>query len=196
MSRKWEGMPPREKNASLRTERAQRCRAAGYFSFAQVRQRLHVMEVAEAVADGIWLPEEEFLPQSAKSFYALKAWVRQLIASFMRFADLADRFYDGTMLREDILSSPGSTRRFLMGRLMRQQREVFLVIFLNNQHQVISKQKPRRCFAGTYNSVEVHPREIIRRALTLNAAAMIVAHNHPSGMPEPSRADRQLTKTD
>jgi len=63
-------------------------------------------------------------------------------------------------------------------------------LYLDNQHHLISHQE---LFHGTVNSVEVHPREIIREALKVNAAAMILAHNHPSGRAEPSRADREVT---
>ncbi|MBO0223117.1 hypothetical protein J0689_27940, partial [Vibrio parahaemolyticus] len=71
-----------------------------------------------------------------------------------------------------------------------QEREVFTVLFLNNQHQIISYEE---LFRGTINPVEVHPREIIRFAMKMNASAIILAHNHPSGNPEPSDADRQVT---
>lgn len=66
-----------------------------------------------------------------------------------------------------------------------------MVIFLDNQHRVLSAQK---MFTGSLNSVEVHPREIAREALKINAAALILAHNHPSGIAEPSQADKDVTQ--
>ncbi len=65
------------------------------------------------------------------------------------------------------------------------------MIFLDNQHRVIYTSE---MFSGTLNSVEVHPREIVREALKRNAGAVILAHNHPSGVAEPSRADRSITQ--
>ncbi len=72
-----------------------------------------------------------------------------------------------------------------------QEREVFAVLFLNNQNQLIRYEE---MFSGTVNCVEVHPREILRLALKVNAVSVILAHNHPSGNENPSRADRLLTK--
>lgn len=66
-----------------------------------------------------------------------------------------------------------------------------MVIFLDSQHQVITH---RRLFSGTLNHVEVHPREIIREAIKINASALILAHNHPSGCAEPSKADKLITE--
>ncbi|ELY5859197.1 TPA: DNA repair protein RadC [Citrobacter freundii] len=72
------------------------------------------------------------------------------------------------------------------------EREVFMVIYLDNQHRLLEKEV---IALGTINSVEVHPREVVRGALRHNAAAVIVAHNHPSGYAEPSVADRHITET-
>jgi DNA repair protein RadC len=70
-------------------------------------------------------------------------------------------------------------------------REIFIVIFLDNQNRVL---KHSRLFAGTLSHVEVHPREIVREAIKVNAAAVILAHNHPSGSAEPSKSDRLITE--
>jgi DNA repair protein RadC len=91
----------------------------------------------------------------------------------------------------DVLASPGQTRRFLQHHLGGQVREVFSVIFLDNQHRVI------RCedlFLGTLDGAAVYPREVAVRALQYRAAAVIFAHNHPSGVAEPSSADRRITE--
>ena len=71
------------------------------------------------------------------------------------------------------------------------QHEAFAVMFLNNQHQII---KFEVMFNGTVNSATVYPREVIKRALELNAAAIILAHNHPSGNPEQSQSDEAITQ--
>lgn len=88
-------------------------------------------------------------------------------------------------------NSPQSVNEFLMLRLADEEREHFEVLFLNSQNQLIVCE---RLFSGTINAASVYPREVIKRALELNAAAMILAHNHPSGDPEPSRADMNITK--
>jgi DNA repair protein RadC len=92
---------------------------------------------------------------------------------------------DGTQLSDP--STAGSMFRY---RLASHDREVFSVAFLNARHKVISVED---MFAGTLDGAEVHPREICKRALELNAAAIICAHNHPSQNNEPSSADRAVT---
>lgn len=88
------------------------------------------------------------------------------------------------------MTSPDMARRYLQQILVCREREVFVVMFLDNRNRLINHQE---LFQGTVNSVEVHPREIVRAALKINAAAIILAHNHPSGNAEPSRADREVT---
>ena len=91
----------------------------------------------------------------------------------------------------DVLSSPAETRRFLQYHLGGHQREVFSCLFLDTQHRVL------RCedlFFGTLDGAAVYPREVAVRALQYNAAAVIFAHNHPSGIAEPSAADRRITE--
>ncbi|WJY14639.1 DNA repair protein RadC [Pectobacteriaceae bacterium CE90] len=82
------------------------------------------------------------------------------------------------------------TKDWLMLKLGSLEREVFMVLYLDNQHRLIEKEITA---LGTINTTEVHPREILKSALRHNAAAVILAHNHPSGYAEPSQADRQIT---
>lgn len=89
------------------------------------------------------------------------------------------------------LDSPDACRAFLTLELGALEREVFYCIYLDNQHRVILGEV---CFLGTIDSATVHPRELVKQALSLNACAVIVAHNHPSGMLKPSEADIQLTR--
>ncbi|HEY0877009.1 MAG TPA: DNA repair protein RadC, partial [Zeimonas sp.] len=94
-------------------------------------------------------------------------------------------------LRErDALASPGSVRAFLSAWLRDREVEVFAGLFLDSQNRLISAEE---LFRGTLTQTSVYPREVLRRALELNSAAVIVAHNHPSGVAEPSAADRLLT---
>jgi DNA repair protein RadC len=90
-----------------------------------------------------------------------------------------------------LLGSPGDTRRFLQEYFQGAYAERFACVFLNARNAVISAET---MFYGTIDGTSVHPREVVRRCLELNAAALIVAHNHPSGVAEPSHADRSLTR--
>lgn len=90
---------------------------------------------------------------------------------------------------ESFLSSD-ATKTWLQLHLARQEREMFVVLYLDNQNRLLEHET---LFLGTINSTEVHPREIVKSALRHNAAAVILAHNHPSGVAEPSRADRLIT---
>jgi DNA repair protein RadC len=91
-----------------------------------------------------------------------------------------------------VMDSPRAVRDYLTMRAAGLQHEVFAVMFLDSQHHVI---ETRDMFVGTLAQTAVYPREVCKAALTLNAAAVILSHNHPSGHPEPSRADEHLTAT-
>lgn len=95
------------------------------------------------------------------------------------------------MQRGDALTSPGSVRRYLKSQLLGLPHEVFACLFLDNQHRVIAFEE---LFRGTLDSASVYPREVVKRALAHNAAALILTHNHPSGVSEPSQADLMLTR--
>jgi len=105
--------------------------------------------------------------------------------------ELARRHLAETLQRGETLSDPTATRRYLSARLRDYPHEVFACLFLDTRHRVITFEE---LFRGTINGASVHPREVVRRALAHNAAAVILAHNHPSGVAEPSEADRQLTR--
>jgi len=85
---------------------------------------------------------------------------------------------------------PDDGINFLKLKLAEKEHEVFSIMFLDNRHQLI---KYEEMFRGTIDGASVYPREVVKRALQLNAAALIVAHNHPSGIPEPSMADERIT---
>lgn len=94
------------------------------------------------------------------------------------------------MTRGVSLTDPQEAVDYLHLKLQAQEREVFACLFLDTRHRVIEYQE---MFFGTINGASVHPREVVKEALRLNAAAIIFAHNHPSGIAEPSSADRHLT---
>jgi len=88
------------------------------------------------------------------------------------------------------LESPAATRTFLVAQLRDRPYEVFCCLFLDNRHRLIAFEE---LFRGTIDGASVHPREVVRQALCCNAAAVILAHNHPSGVAEPSQADELIT---
>ncbi len=104
--------------------------------------------------------------------------------------ELAARCERSGLERGLALSDPASAGRYFSQRLRGLPYEVFAVIFLNSRHQMLAFED---LFRGTIDGVEVHPREVVRRSLLHNAAAVLVGHNHPSGNPEPSLDDRAVT---
>jgi DNA repair protein RadC len=89
-----------------------------------------------------------------------------------------------------VMDSPQRVKDYLTARAAGLEREVFAVMFLDNQHRLIETHD---MFFGTISQTSVYPREVVKRALELNAVAVVFTHNHPSGMAEPSRADEHLT---
>ena len=128
------------------------------------------------------LPEFKSMPGLGEAKYA------QLMAC----TELARRALSESMRMGDALSSPEQVRDYLRLSIGRREVETFVVIFLTAQNRLIEVEE---VFKGTLTETRVYPREVLRRALRHNAAAVIVAHNHPSGVSEPSTADRVLTDT-
>ena len=90
-----------------------------------------------------------------------------------------------------VLASPQDSKNYIKLQLALYEHEVFACLFLDNRNRVIAFDK---LFHGTIDGASVYPREVVKAALKRNAAAVIFAHNHPSGVAEPSRADEQITK--
>jgi len=105
--------------------------------------------------------------------------------------EVSRRHIGETLKRSDSLSSPNDTRNYLISQLRDLHYEVFACLFLDNRHRVIHYET---LFNGTIDGASVHPREVVRKVLKHNAAAVIFAHNHPSGIAEPSDADKGLTR--
>lgn len=105
--------------------------------------------------------------------------------------EIGRRYLADHLSRGNALESPEQTRNYLRARLRHLPHEVFSCLFLDNRHRVISGEE---LFRGTLDGASVHPREVVKAALAHNAAAVIFAHNHPSGVAEPSGADRQITR--
>ena len=106
--------------------------------------------------------------------------------------ELVRRSLVEVLRHQDALSSPASVRDYLRMTLAGRDYEVFMVLFLDAQHRVI---QPEEMFRGTLTQTSVYPREVVKRSLVNNAAAVIFAHNHPSGVAEPSHADELLTRS-
>ncbi|PKH23576.1 hypothetical protein CIG19_09085 [Enterobacterales bacterium CwR94] len=112
-------------------------------------------------------------------------------AQLRAIVELSQRIYRAQLMQQDALLSPQITKIYLQQLIQKETREVFVVVYLDNQHRMIETVQ---MFSGSVRSVEVHPREIVRGCLAHNAAALILAHNHPSGMAEPSLADKEITQ--
>lgn len=105
--------------------------------------------------------------------------------------EMTKRYLSQQMAESEVITNPVLAAMYFQAELENDEREVFMALFLDNKHHLIKTEK---LFFGTINQAEVHPREIIKAALKYNAAAIIIAHNHPSGNCEPSEADRVLTQ--
>ena len=105
--------------------------------------------------------------------------------------EAARKVIEQKMQRGAEFTSPVVVKKYLRTKLAGFEHEVFAVLFLDTRHRLIDYVE---MFHGTIDSAEVHPREVVKAALRLNAAAVIISHNHPSGNPEPSAADRALTQ--
>ena len=111
-------------------------------------------------------------------------------AQLQAVLEMAKRHYVEVLQRGSALTSPEATRAYLSSQLRSYSYEVFACLFLDNQHRVIEFEE---MFRGTIDSASVYPREVAKKVLSHNAAAVIFAHNHPSGINEPSQADKQIT---
>jgi len=116
--------------------------------------------------------------------------VRGYVSSEQLVQIAADILLENMATDEDRLTKPADAAKFLQLSLGNEKNEHFGVLFLTNKHQVIAFE---RMFSGTIDGAAVYPRVVVQRALELNAAAVIFAHNHPSGCPDPSEADRSIT---
>jgi len=112
-------------------------------------------------------------------------------AQFAAAIELARRSLQEKLTENAALTSPGAVRDYLRLRLASRKEEAFVCIWLDAQHRAIAIEEP---FRGTLTQTSVYPREIVKAALRVNAAAVIFAHNHPSGVAQPSQADELLTR--
>ena len=105
--------------------------------------------------------------------------------------ELARRYFAGSLPTGETIRNPADTAGYLQAQMRHLEHELFCCLFLDNRHRVI---KFDEMFRGTIDGTSVYPREVVKEALAVNAAAVILAHNHPSGVAEPSQADERITK--
>jgi DNA repair protein RadC len=104
---------------------------------------------------------------------------------------LARRYFEQSLPAGACIRSPADTEAFLLSRLRHLGHERFCCLYLDNRHRVLRFDE---LFRGTIDGTSVYPREVVKEALAVNAAAVILAHNHPSGVAEPSQADERITR--
>ncbi|MCA6942185.1 RadC family protein [Pectobacterium polaris] len=186
----WEkGLAPREKLVRLGAESLTDVELLAIFLRTGL-PGVHVMQLAEDLLAHFGSLYQLMAADQAAFHHARGVGISKY-TQLKAIAELSRRLFFSRLAKEDAMLNPEATGQYLQLLLSRREREVFLVLFLDNQHHVIRHQE---MFVGTINSVEVHPREIVREALKANAAALILAHNHPSGKAEPSQADRAITE--
>jgi DNA repair protein RadC len=113
------------------------------------------------------------------------------LATLQAIRELARRYFEETLPIGKVIRSPADTETFLLAKLRDRPHEVFCCLYLDNRHRVIHFEE---LFRGTIDGTSVYPREVVKQALSVNAAAIILAHNHPSGVAEPSQADERITR--
>jgi len=113
------------------------------------------------------------------------------LAQIKALPELARRYYEDSLPCGESIRSPTDTESFLKARMQHLDHELFCCLFLDNRHRVLRFDE---LFRGTIDGTSVYPREVVKEALSVNAAAVILAHNHPSGVAEPSQADERITK--
>ncbi len=105
--------------------------------------------------------------------------------------ELARRYFEASLPVGEAIRSPADTQSFLTAKIRHLGHEMFCCLYLDNRHRVLRFDE---LFRGTIDGTSVYPREVVKEALAINAAAVILAHNHPSGVAEPSQADERITR--
>lgn len=131
------------------------------------------------------------LDAPAEDFYTVRGLGQSKFAQLQAALELGRRYLAEQLQGRPLLDSPQATRDYLQMSMRRLPYEVFACLFLDNKHRVIAMEE---MFRGTLDGASVYPREVVKRALSLDAKALIFAHNHPSGDVSPSAADRTLTQ--
>ncbi len=131
------------------------------------------------------------LNASEEEFCGQKGLGKAKYAQLQAVLEMAGRHLSESIKRQDCLTSPADTIAYLRSQLRDRQHEIFACVMLDNRNRVIAF---REMFRGTIDGASVYPREVVKQALADNAASVILAHNHPSGVAEPSQADIRITE--
>lgn len=190
MEKQWATQPPREKLMQSGAGALTDTELLAIF-LRTGTNGVHVMALAQQLLDEFG-SLYRLMSAGEQAFKQIKGVGIAKYAQLNAIAELGRRFFTcNEKIEEQVMHSPTDMVNYLSSKLAHREREIFMVIFFNNQHQVIHCSE---MFSGTIASVEVHPREIVREALKHNAAALVLAHNHPSGLSAPSMADRDVTQ--
>lgn len=149
-----------------------------------------VMQLSERVLEHFG-SLRALLSADQKSFCAVKGLGITQFIQLQATTEMTKRYLKQEIFHSHIFHDTEMVKLYLRTELQHEEREIFMVLFLDNQHRLIKKE---RLFLGTINISNVYPREIIKEALYCNAAALILVHNHPSGVAEPSYSDQVITK--
>ena len=132
----------------------------------------------------------ELLAMSKERFLSLKGMGAAKYVQLHASVELSRRVLETKLKTSDFFSSTDAAKQFFQTHLAHQEREMFMVAFLNSQYVLLTYET---LFFGTIDSAQVYVREVVKAALAKNAAAVVFAHNHPSGSLEPSQSDRDIT---
>jgi DNA repair protein RadC len=135
-------------------------------------------------------PLRKLLEQPASEMSRLPALGPARACRLAAALELGHRLLAASLERGLAVTDPAAAGRYFAQRLRGRPHEVFAALFMDNRHRTVAFEE---LFQGSLDSAEIHPREVVRRALLHNAAAVIVGHNHPSGCSEPSASDRDIT---
>jgi len=160
----------------------------GVLQMAQELLQLKPKGGAEAGFDGI----AGLLGASAEDLKRVKGLGPAKRAELVAVLELARRAMAQRLQQRAVLDTPDAVKHYLQLQLSGRTQEVFAVLFMDAQHHLIALEE---MFQGTLSQTSVYPREVVKRALHLNASAVVLSHNHPSGNVQPSRADEMLTQT-
>lgn len=149
-----------------------------------------VMQLSEQVLEHFG-SLRALLSADQKSFCAVKGLGITQFIQLQATTEMTKRYLKQEIFNSHIFHDTEMVKLYLRTELQHEEREIFMVLFLDNQNRLIKKE---RLFLGTINISNVYPREIIKEALYCNAAALILVHNHPSGIAEPSYSDQVITK--
>jgi len=153
-------------------------------------QGMNVIELSDRLIKEFGSLRELF-SSSKKEFCSHKGLGEAKYVQLQAVLEMTQRYLAETLQRGDALTSPEHTKLYLSSILRDRQREAFYILFLDNQHRVIQDEL---LFEGTIDAASVYPREVVKACLRHNAAAVILAHNHPSGDPTPSESDKRITQ--